>query len=168
MPRTDASRTHSSGNRRDEIQFSVAFKIILVGRLWRARFIERAKAMGQTDARWTTLYMIADAKKGITQTDLAERVGVRGPTLVRLLDALEHQGLIFRDAASDDRRAKIISLRPKGRDVLAEIDRTAAQLRDELFATVSDEDLEATLRVLRTLSRQLEPPPKSRTAKGAR
>src|ERR1700753_2183166 len=94
MPRTAASRAHSLGDRRDEMQFLVAFKVVLVSRLWRARFADRLKSQDQTDARWTALYMIADAPRGVTQPHLAERVGVQGPTLVRLLDALEHQGLV--------------------------------------------------------------------------
>ncbi|MDP3736141.1 MAG: MarR family transcriptional regulator [Hyphomonadaceae bacterium] len=157
LPRNAAPRSHSSGSPRDEIQFAVAFKIILAARLWRARFTERMKKLDQTDARWTALYMIADASKGLTQTNLAERLGVRGPTLVRLLDALEHQHLIARESASHDRRAKIISISAKGREVLAQVDGIAATLRDELFTGVSDADLQTTDRVLQHLSHRLEP-----------
>lgn len=165
MPHAAASRAHSSGTPRDQIQFSVAFQIVLVARLWRARFLERAKAQGQTDARWTALYMIADEKRGITQADLAERLGVRGPTLVRLVEAMEKQGLVSRVAAPNDRRAKIISIRPKGQEVLAGIDTTAAQMRDELFSGVSDKDLETVQKALRTLAERLDPQRAPRVAK---
>jgi MarR family transcriptional regulator for hemolysin len=145
------------GDHRDEVQFLVAFKVVLVSRLWRARFAERLNNHEHTDARWTALYMIADASRGIIQTHLAERLGVQGPTLVRLLEALEHQGLIARDMAPDDRRAKVISIKGKGLEVLAEMDKTAAAFRAELFTGVSEAELETTLRVLRHLSRKLEP-----------
>lgn len=161
MPRNDASRSHTSGSPRDEVQFAVAFKIVLVARLWRARFSDRMKKLDQTDARWTALYMVADATKGVTQTDLAERLGIRGPTLVRLLDALEQQQLVTREGAPHDRRAKIISITAKGRAILAEVDLIAATFRDELFTGVSEADLGTTLRVLDHLSGQLETGPAS-------
>ena len=157
LHRIEASRAHSSGAHRDEVQFSVAFEIQLVGRLWRTRFNERMKPQDQTEARWAALYMIADAPKGLTQTQLAERLGVQGPTLVRLLDALEHQGLVGREPAPDDRRAKFIFMLPKGHQVLAEVDKAAATLRDELFTGVSEHELEILQRVLRGLSHLLEP-----------
>jgi MarR family transcriptional regulator for hemolysin len=158
LPRTAASIAHSRGDYRDQVQFAVAFSVVLTGRLWRARFADRMKALGQSDARWTALYMIADASRGIIQTDLAERLGVQGPTLVKLLDALEGQGLVRREPARGDRRVKLVFIEPQGSATLAEIDRFAAKMRDELFDGVSEEDLAVTLRVLNHLSSQLEPP----------
>ncbi len=156
MPRTNAARTHSAGDLRDQAQFRVAFKIVLVARLWRSRFADRMKALNQTDARWSALYMIADAENGINQTNLADRLGVRGPTLVRLLDNLEADGLVKRIAIAGDRRAKLVLIEKAGRKVLAEVDVHAARMRKDLFSGVSDEDLDTALRVLRHLSSRLD------------
>jgi MarR family transcriptional regulator, transcriptional regulator for hemolysin len=157
MPRTTAALTHSTGDQRDQVQFRVAFKIVLVARLWRARFAQQMKSLDQTDARWSALYMIADAEKGINQTNLADRLGVSGPTLVRLLDSLEADGLVERAAVAGDRRAKLVLIKEAGRKTLAEVDIDAARMRKDLFSGVSDNDLDATLRVLRHLSTQLDP-----------
>lgn len=158
MPRTAASIAHSAGEHRDQIQFAVAFKVTLTARLWRARFTERMKTPDQTVARWSALYMIADAPLGLTQTQIAERLGIQGPTLVRLIDALEKSGLVSRQPALHDRRAKIVSITDAGRAMLVQIDRSAAEMRNELFTGVTDAELETTLRVLKHLTRQLEPP----------
>jgi MarR family transcriptional regulator, transcriptional regulator for hemolysin len=117
------------------------------------------KTPDQTVARWSALYMIADAPLGLTQTQLAERMGVQGPTLVRLIDALEKASLVSRQPATHDRRAKIVSLTDEGRAVLAQIDRSAAEMRDELFTGFTDTELETTLRVLKHVSQQLEAVP---------
>jgi MarR family transcriptional regulator, transcriptional regulator for hemolysin len=156
MPRTNASIAHSAGDPRDQIQFSVAFNTVLTARLWRARFAEQMKALNQTDARWSVLYMVADAPRGVNQTNLAERLGIQGPTLVRLLDALESDGLIKRLAVPSDRRAKLITIEDAGRAVLAEVDKHAAKMRDTLFGGVSESDLEAAQRVLLHLVAQLD------------
>ena len=157
MPRNFASITHSGGGPREQLQFSVAFGVVLTARLWRARFADRMKALDQSDARWTALYMIADASAPINQRDLAERLGVQGPTMVKLLDALEKQGLIRRTAVKSDRRAKEIAIENKGRETLEILDGFAAKMRDELFEGVTEEALQTTLDVLRHLSDQLEP-----------
>ena len=115
------------------------------------------KALDQNDARWTALYMIADASAPINQRDLAERLGVQGPTMVKLLDVLEKQGLISRTAMKSDRRAKGVAIEPKGLETLKVLDSFAAKMRDELFEGVTEEALQTTLGVLRHLSDQLEP-----------
>lgn len=156
MPRATAFRIHSSGQHRDEVQFAVAFKIVLVSRLWRSRFAERMSAVEQTDARWSALYMIADAPEGITQTRLAERLGMQLPTLVRHINGLVQQNLIERTRDPNDRRARIFSISTLGRQVLDEVDKQAALLRNQLFEGLSESDLEAAHRVLKHLSTQLE------------
>ena len=131
---------------------------MLVARRWRARFTELMKTRGQTDARWSALYMLSASPEGVIQSELAERVGVQGPTLVKLLDALEAQGLVRRQAAASDRRANIIVLEPAGRAVLLGIEQLASDLRDELFDGISDAELAVARRVLDTLSARLRAP----------
>ena len=157
MPRDAAFTAHSSGEPRDHLQFAVAFHLGLTGRLWRARFADRMKGLNQSEARWSALCMISGAPGGISQTHLAERLGIQGPTLVKLLDGLEKQGLASRRSALKDRRVKVISLEAKGREMLAEVDGFATKMRAELFEGVSKAELDSTLRVLRHLSDQLEP-----------
>ena len=77
--------------------------------------------------------------------------------MVKLLDALEKQGLIRRTAVKSDRRAKEIAIENKGRETLEILDGFAAKMRDELFEGVTEEALQTTLDVLRHLSDQLEP-----------
>ena len=48
------------------------------------------------------------------QTDLAAALDIEGPSLVRLLDALERQGLVERCGEPDDRRVKTLRMTPAG------------------------------------------------------
>jgi len=69
----------------DQLQFSVVFLLTLTGRLWRATCTDRLKGLGQSEARWSALAALAGAKGMINQTQLADRLGIEGPSLVRLL-----------------------------------------------------------------------------------
>ena len=155
MPHVAASIRHAVSGRRDELQFAVAFNVALAARLWRTHFADRMKVLGQMDARWTTLYFIADSPKGVIQTDLAEGLGIKGPTLVRILDALEQQGLVKRHRVPSDRRANSITIETKGREVLIVLDDFARNIRNDVFEGVSEIEMETTLGVLRQLGDRL-------------
>lgn len=127
-----------------------------VSRRWRARLDVRLRATGLTQARWVALLQLARAGEGLTQRELAERVGIEGPTLVRLLDALERQGLIARHPVRGDRRVKQIRLTEAAQPVMAEINRIAAQVRREVLAHIGRDELIACLKTLRRIGDRLE------------
>jgi len=145
---------------RNQLQFGVSFWVMLASRRWRARFTERMRDVGQTDARWSALYWLADAPGGLIQNELAERIGIAGPSLVKLLDALEAQGLVSRRSAPGDRRANVVLMEPAGRRALAAMDRIAEDLRAEVFAAFSDTELETALYVLEQVTARLEGGPR--------
>lgn len=135
-----------------------ALELGRVNRRWRARLDERLRATGLTQARWVALLQIVRAGEGVTQRELAERVGIEGPTLVRILDALEHQGLIERCPVQGDRRAKQIRLTKVAQPVLTEINRIVNEVRREILVDVSRDELAACLEVLRRIGDRLDKP----------
>ncbi|RAK56774.1 MarR family transcriptional regulator [Phenylobacterium deserti] len=141
---------------RAQIELELAREVVLVGRRWRARLDERLSKIGQTNARWATLYWIATAESALNQREVAERVGIETPTLVRILDQLEAQGLVVRTPDPDDRRAKIITATPAAEAALAEGDQIAAELRVQLMAQFELEALNTSLHVLKQLRAGLE------------
>jgi len=83
-------------------------------------------------------------------------VGVEGPTLARLLDSLEAQGLVRRQAVVEDRRAKKILLCPPAKPLIDQIETIANQLRIELFTGVDEAELQVCMRVHATILANLE------------
>ncbi len=148
---------------RSELQYEVAMKLGLTSRRFRARFAERVRSSSQTEARWSALYQLSHEPGGLIQSELAERMGIQGPTLVRLLDALETQGLVQRFSTPEDRRAKRVMIQPEGLRMVSEVDVVAAQLRDDAFAGVTVDELLVTLKVLDRLGVALEPDASSAT-----
>ena len=132
-----------------------ALELGRVNRQWRKRLDERLRHTGLTQARWVVLLLLSRSGP-VPQKDLAEAVGVEGPTLVRVLDKLERQGLVERRASGADRRVKHVHLAPAAHPLLAEITTIAAALRRELLADVAAPDLHTAHQVLRAVGDRLE------------
>lgn len=119
-----------------------------IARRWRARLDQRIAPFGLTEARWLVLLSLARRGDGISQKDLAARLAIEAPTLVRTLDWLQRQGFVERRAVPSDRRAKTIHLTDKARPVLLRIEAEAAAVRAEILADIPEQDLTACLAVL--------------------
>ncbi len=133
-------------------------ELALLSRRWRTRLDERLRHTGLTQARWTTLLLLSRGGTLVTQRELAAQAGIEGPTLVRLLDALESQGLIERRPVDGDRRAKHVCLTAAGKAVLEDINRIVSEVRRETLAGVDAKDLATCLKVFRQARARLEAP----------
>ena len=136
-----------------ETQFSMTLG--RVSRRWRTRLDERLRHLGLTQARWHALLRL-DLDGPMAQHQLAECLQVERPTLVRLLDGLERQGLVERRSVEDDRRIRCVHLTVKAKPLLKEISHISEQLRHELLADIDHDALTAALRVLQALDATLE------------
>jgi MarR family transcriptional regulator for hemolysin len=129
-------------------------ELSIASRKLRTLFDARVRAKGLTLARARTLIHLA-RKDGMTQTELAEILEVEGPTLVRLLDGLEAQGLTERRPVEGDRRAKQIALTLDGQKLAAEVTRLGNELREEVLADIPEADLIAAAATMRAISRKV-------------
>jgi MarR family transcriptional regulator for hemolysin len=93
------------------------------------------------------LVLIAE-QSGMSQRELAERLEIEGPTLVRLLHQLAAMGLVTRQQNPDDLRANTLHLTATGRATARRLRRTMDGVRSRLLAGVSDGELTDALRVL--------------------
>jgi MarR family transcriptional regulator for hemolysin len=128
---------------RDQFPFAVA----RVTRRWRKLLDERLKDLGVTQARWTTMFYLQRGGEGLTQRELASLMAIENPTLVRLLDNLEAQGLIERRLCENDRRARRLHLTAAGRDFMDELNERARALRREMLEGVPEDDIETAVSV---------------------
>ncbi|MCJ2094553.1 MarR family transcriptional regulator [Methylobacterium sp. J-072] len=127
--------------------------LLLAGRQWRRAANAVAEAHGLSDATALPLILIERLDGHPRQNALAEAVGIEGPSLVRLLDQLGAAGLIVRMEDPTDRRAKVLSLTPAGKTVVAQMEAELTKLRDAVFAEVDSADIEASLRVFQAIQR---------------
>ncbi|KMQ72943.1 MarR family transcriptional regulator [Marinobacter subterrani] len=137
---------------REQFPFAVA----RVTRRWRKMLDERLKDLGVTQARWSTMVYLEKGGEGLTQRELASLMAIENPTLVRLLDSLEQQGLIERRPCPNDRRARRLHLTTAGRGFMDDLSRRASTLREEMLEGISDEDIECTVRVFNRILENAE------------
>src|SRR4029450_11468650 len=116
-------------------------------RQWRRAADLGLRPFDLTEATWLPLVHIARAPAPPRQKDLAASMALDAWWVVRLLDNLEAAGLIQRKAG-EDRRAKIITLTPRGRAIADKVETVARRIRSDALAGLSDRDIETTVRVL--------------------
>jgi MarR family transcriptional regulator for hemolysin len=138
----------------DEHRFGM--QLAHMSRGWRAELDRRLADLGLSQARWLVLLHLARYQEPPTQRELAQSVGVEGPTLARLLDSLEAQGLVQRHAVVEDRRAKKIVLCDSARPLIQKIEAIATALRVELFTGIDEEELRVCMRVHTRILANLE------------
>ncbi|PHQ24866.1 MarR family transcriptional regulator [Marinobacter guineae] len=137
---------------RDQFPFAVA----RVTRRWRKMLDERLKDLGVTQARWSTMVYLEKGGEGLTQRELASLMAIENPTLVRLLDSLEQQGLIERRPCPNDRRARRLHLTDAGRAFMNDLSGRAEVLREEMLEGISDEEIECTVKVFHKILENAE------------
>ncbi len=125
---------------------------------WRSHFDAELRAAGQTLARARALAVLAPEPEGLPQRDLALALSIEHPTLVRLLDGLQRQGLVTRLPAPGDRRAKRVALTPEAAPVADAVVAISAKLRDRVLDGIEEAELRTALRVLRQISANLDAP----------
>ncbi|HEY0287888.1 MAG TPA: MarR family transcriptional regulator [Pseudomonas sp.] len=138
----------------DEHRFGM--QLAHTSRGWRAELDRRLADLGFSQARWLVLLHLGRFTEPPTQRELAQSVGVEGPTLARLLDSLENQGLVHRQAVLEDRRAKKILLSDTASPLIEKIETIATALRHELFVGIDDEELQICMRVHSKILANLE------------
>ena len=140
----------------DLLQLQAAFtgELAAVNRKLRALVDERARDMGLTLSRARLLMELA-REDGPIQSDLAGLLDIEQPTLVRLLDGLERNGMIERRAVEGDRRARRVFLTETARGQAQDILNFLTELRAGILQGIAPAELEAALDVLRRTSRNI-------------
>jgi MarR family transcriptional regulator, transcriptional regulator for hemolysin len=127
-----------------------------VGRLFRRRFAERARAASLpfNRSQCSVLSMLA-RNEGLTQAALAQLLDIEPISLVRLLDGLEEAGMIERRVNPRDRRCWMLYLTAAATPVLEQIRAVGKSVREEALAGVPAQRREMLVADLRRLKENL-------------
>ncbi|RKF22557.1 MarR family transcriptional regulator [Altericroceibacterium spongiae] len=138
----DASRfpNYREGNTTSEIRFTIY--MVLAARRWRGLLDEHLRRINQSSARMEAMAAIMNAPEPKAQVNIARRLRIEGPTLTRMLDTLEKDGLVKRLPDPRDRRTKQLRLTEKGEAALEDILGIADDLRMRLLQGYSEEQVE--------------------------
>jgi DNA-binding MarR family transcriptional regulator len=123
-----------------KLALTTASVLSRVGRDHTTALDRRLAAFGLT-AQQAALLLRA-RKQPSSPSQLAETLGTDTAGMTRLLDRLETKGLIRRRRHDEDRRAVLIELTDEGRGLLPRLPPVFGQVTKQLFAGISDSDLE--------------------------
>ena len=118
----------------------------------------RAARQDGTELSLSQYQLIAALREGPEARigELAESAGVAPPTATRMLDGLERDGIVSREHAEDDRRAVIVRLTARGRELLEQKQARVVEKRRALFASLSAEEREQAAALLDRLAEVIE------------
>jgi MarR family transcriptional regulator for hemolysin len=128
-------------------------------RSWRLALDRRLKHLGVSQASWLTIAVVARANSPLSQSELADRLGVEGATMVAMIDRLVRAGFVLRVPSSTDRRVKQVALTENGTALYEDLKAEADTFRRELLATVDAENLRTATELLEHLQALLDHPP---------
>src|SRR5258707_10414379 len=110
-------------------------------RAWREALDRRLKSLGVSQASWMTIAVAAKAGAPLSQSELADRLGVEGATMVAMVDRLVKAGLVIREPSTTDRRVKRVVLTQTGNALYDKVRAEAAAFRKELLANMDPKAL---------------------------
>ena len=120
-------------------------------RQWRRAIDRQLQPLGLTEATWLPLLHLSRAADAPRQKDLAGALQLDSSSVVRLLDALQGAGFIYREEGQD-RRAKTVVLTDAGRAVVRQVEAVIDVVRAKYLGGLPQEDLATALRIMQQIS----------------
>lgn len=150
---TGLGEFYTAGSRQEH-EFRMTRKLILTARRWTALADETIRRQtGYRRAEWEALFAIAVSDGPLATVDLAVRMSLSWPSLLRTLRQLEDARLIERETGTQDRRQRLITIAPEGLQVVHEVQQIMNALRSEVLADLGDDDILASEQVLDRMMR---------------
>jgi MarR family transcriptional regulator for hemolysin len=149
------------------VQAELGLLVARLARVWRRRADLALSAHGLSEATAHPLLILSRRGKCVRQGVLADEMGIEGPSLVRLIDLLQAEGLVERREDPTDRRAKMLHITMLGESKVAEINRVIGRLRSELLGDIPAEQLAVTFETLQRIEAAAEKFPETAEAADA-
>lgn len=133
-------------------EFSLALHY--AARDWRVALEKRLKKSGLGVTGWLAVTAVVRSPNPMSQTEIANQLGVQTATMVPMLDRLQSAGLIEKIPSDSDRRVNYIAPTDAGRDLYVKIQKEANIVRKELLQDIDPAMLDITRTVLEQLQQK--------------
>lgn len=138
-----------------DLESSVGFIVNHTAKAYqKALDAELRNNVGVTLSQWRVIGTLA-RQPGITQKEIADRVGIEGSTLVPIIDKMEKDGFVKRKLDNEDRRINRIYLTNKADDLWKSMIECALRIRKISTKEIPEAQVKAMLEVLRKISKNL-------------
>lgn len=140
----------------DNRQLSFSHLLYLTAHHWRLAVNRRLKDLGMSQATWVAVASIARNEQPLSQSELAQELGVESATVVPLINRLVEAGLVERELTERDKRKRLLVATPKGLELYHQVKAVANELREEILTVITPEEQEITQQVLTRLLHEVE------------
>jgi homoprotocatechuate degradation regulator HpaR len=118
-----------------------------------ARFRPMLREFGLTEQQWRVIRVLAEYGR-IDASELARRSMLLAPSLTRILQFLESQGLVRRLADKGDQRRAFLELAPRGRRLFNAVAPASESIYDELEKSFGRSRMETLYGLLADFSKR--------------
>lgn len=109
---------------------------------------ELRKNFGVTFGQWKVMIILTNYDKGLTQKEIADNLGLEGPTLIPVIDKLEKENLVIRKPDLEDRRNNRIFLTEKAHSSLKSMINSAEKIKSIAVKDIPEDDISDTIKTL--------------------
>jgi DNA-binding MarR family transcriptional regulator len=104
-------------------------------------YVDHQMALAGSSLTAAIVTRILAATPGLTQRELAEQLGIEGPTMARHLDRLERDGVVTRSRDAADRRALRVELTDRGCELHDRLRAVSARTNGHLSTVFAPDEL---------------------------
>ncbi|EPG6259620.1 MarR family winged helix-turn-helix transcriptional regulator [Klebsiella aerogenes] len=140
----------------DNRQLNFSHLLYLTAHHWRLAVNRRLKNLGMSQASWVAVSAIARNEQPLSQSELAQELGVESATIVPLINRLVELELVERVKPDSDKRKRLLVATTKGMALFHQVKAVADDLREEILTAITPEEREQTHRVLEKLLHEVE------------
>jgi DNA-binding MarR family transcriptional regulator len=149
---TDVAASTGPKTALDELRLAMGE---LFGAERRLRGREQQQPRGLTHSQLRALIVLGRSDE-VTAGELAKSADLNPASVTAMLDQLEANGIVERRRGHHDRRVCLVSLTDRGRAIVDDKRANWQALWEEHFGDMSEQELAAALRVMRTITQLLD------------
>jgi len=140
-----------------DFQGSIGYWIFMTARIYERAMQQELVPAGITHRQCQVLCWLA-LEGPLSQVELADRMSIEPPTLVRILDRMERDSLLVREPSEHDRRVKKVRVLPKAKPVWKKIVQCAERVRARAARNLTAAQTETLKELLEIVQHNLQGP----------
>ena len=115
-----------------------------------AVFLQETESHGMTPVQYSALQGVM-SNPGIDQRSLARAIGLDTSTIGSVIDRLEARGLVSRNVSPTDKRVRMITLTPQGKEAVEAVIPSMLQAQERMLDPLTKPERAEFMRMLRIL-----------------
>lgn len=135
-------------------QKSITYRLVQASKAYRSRSGAMLGLIGLHAGQDAMLKALAD-EDGQTMSGLASQLGVRPPTVTKMITRLGAQGLVRREVADNDGRSARVFLTDEGQKRVLYVNKAWKRIEREALSGIEDKDRRRLRKLLKRIERNL-------------